>query len=109
MWVFTNTAFVSAVADRDDPSRLMLRARLKGDLEAFLARVVAVPDIVETPDADYRFRTVVRREEFLVALDHAARAIDYDNFKSSIAPDQRARHDAYLDVWSVMHEAQHSA
>ena len=35
MWLFTSNSFVSVVADRDDTqsSRLLVRARIKGDID----------------------------------------------------------------------------
>ena len=37
---------------------------------------------------------------------HAAEAIDYPNFKSSIARTEYKRHDAYMSVWSSMYAVQ---
>jgi hypothetical protein len=33
MWLFCEKGFVSIVVDRDDPDRLLVRARVKGDIE----------------------------------------------------------------------------
>lgn len=109
MWVFTNTAFVSAVAHREAPDKLMVRARLKGDFDAFFGGTVPKPEVIETPDADYRFRAVVSRAAFERAVSVAAQAIDYPNFKGSIAHADDARHDAYMDVWSAMYKVQGQA
>ena len=106
MWVFTNTAFVSAVCHRTQPGMLMVRARLQGDLENFLASDGAPLTVEETADADYRYRCTVPVPVFAAALEKAARSVDYDNFKGSIDPSDRQRHDAYLDVWAVMHRVQ---
>lgn len=106
MWVFTNNAFVSAVRHRDRPGMLMIRARLRGDLHRFFGDSIDRTAITETPRADYRFRCVVTEKTFSAALLQAADAIDYPNFKSSIAPDDGFRHHSYMDVWSVMNRAQ---
>ena len=34
MWIYLNDAFLSIVADRDDPSRLLVRGRFAGDIFA---------------------------------------------------------------------------
>ena len=106
MWIFTNSAFVSAVRHRDLPGMLMIRARLRGDLERFFGGSINGGVITETPRGDYRFRCVVTDQAFSAALLRAADAIDYPNFKSSIGHDDDFRHDSYMDVWSAMHRAQ---
>lgn len=107
MWVFTNDAFLSIVRHRDEPENMMVRARLEGDIE----KVFPEAEVLETPDADYRFRAVIPR--WLVATRMAAEVgdIDYTNFKNSVAKDApgRARHDVYLQIWSVMMGAQRAA
>jgi hypothetical protein len=105
MWIFTNDAFVSIVAVRDDPDKLLVRARFKRDLTNLLpgARVRT------TPDGDYRFRAVVSRDVVLGFIADRIEAIDYPNFKDSVPERDRARHDAYLRVWGVMHAAQRDA
>lgn len=109
MWVFTNTAFVSAVQHRTQPGMMMVRARLQGDLEDFLASDGSRLTVEETADADYRYRCTVPVPVFAAALEKAARSVDYDNFKGSIDRADRKRHHAYLDVWVAMHRAQDRA
>ncbi|WP_219894312.1 hypothetical protein [Aquisediminimonas profunda] len=106
MWVFTNTAFISAVRHRDKPDSLMVRARLPGDLERFFGPDGADLAVQETRDADYRYRCTVSDAVFASALLRAAGQIDYPNFKDSIGPDDQMRHHAYLDVWAAMHRVQ---
>lgn len=108
MWIFLSDAFLSVVADRDNADRLMVRSRVRGDIErAFAAAGVPVPDdgVAETPNADYRFRVFVDRAAFAsLVLPELVRSIDYPNFKGSVRDDRR--HDAYMDAWSVMHRFQ---
>lgn len=98
MWVFLNNAYLSAVAHRDKPDTLLVRARFAGDLERVF------PDLADkvkrTPSADYLFRVEVPRAQFAEMLAREAQAIDYDNFKSSAST--LVRHDVYLDVWHVL-------
>ncbi len=96
MWIFLNDSFVSAVQHRLDPSLLMVRARIRGDLDRLFPGGI----VVETPRADYRFRVVVKRTDFAKVVAQEISRIDYANFKDSVK--DRARHDAYMDVWSVM-------
>lgn len=106
MWIFLSDSFVSVVADRNDPARLLVRARRPGDIEAFLAPVTLPREfaVTESPDADYKFRAFVPREVIARATVAHASAIDYSNFKNTVR--EPARHSAYMDVWSVMHAYQ---
>lgn len=103
MWIFLNNAMLSITDDHNDARRLLVRARLSGDIEAVFAQAV----VTETPDADYRFRASIGRDEVAQALARAAQGIDYDNLRGSIA--DRARHAAYTHVWSIMAHTQAEA
>lgn len=101
MWVFTRDGFYSAVADKRDPSTLMIRARDEGDIAALAARCGTT--WTHTPDADYAYRTVVKRAVFGRYLAHEAETLDYDNFKSMVMKRIGvARERLYADVWSVL-------
>lgn len=110
MWVFLNDAMVSAVAHRTRPGHLMVRARIAGDLERLFPRAT----VTRTPDADYAYRCTVTRAYFAMVLSQRAEAIDYPNFKGSLAAakgDQRpstymARSQAYHRTWDAMMDAQ---
>lgn len=109
MWIFLSDSFVSIVADRHDPARLLVRGRRPGDIEEFLAPVAGIGEfaVSETPRADYRFRAFVSRDAVARAVAAHAAAIDYDNFKNSVHDDRR--HSAYMGVWSVMHADQEAS
>ena len=49
MWICLNDAFVSAVQDRNDPSRLIVRGRKKGHLQSLFSG----REILLTREADY--------------------------------------------------------
>lgn len=100
MWIFLNKAFLSIVAHRDKPDRLLVRARRAGDIEAVFPYV----DTWEDTHADYRFRAEIAREEVSGALAMAATEIDYDNFKGSVKDHEL--HDSYLKVWGIMSKLQ---
>ena len=96
MWFCMNDGFMSVVADKNDPARLMVRARRKSDLLNIFG-----PDaeIVETPDADYRWRVFVGRAEFKALIDARIDGIQYTNFKNSVK--DHDLHELYSDFWQL--------
>src|SRR5436190_22648016 len=102
MWLFTTQGFYSVVAHRRDPDRLLVRARAREDLEALRDQI---PDlrIFSDAHADYRWRAVVTRAEWVAAIAQLATEIDYENFKNAVA----ARHSVerarlYGHVWATL-------
>lgn len=115
MWIFFNDAFLSIVApapgsNADKNGELVVRARLKGDLER------AFPGVrvreTKSQERDYRFRATVSRAIVAETLAGRVKRIDYTNFKSSVddpakgKAKEKWRHDLYMRVWSVMFNAQ---
>lgn len=105
MWIFAKHGFISVVQDRNDPARLLVRARKREDLENLDISGDVTSEISETPDADYRFRIFVPRKAFAAALQRMALAIDYTNFKTAVhgVPD---RDSAYFSCWAAMRRFQ---
>lgn len=102
MWVVTTQGFYSVVAHRDDPDRVLVRARTREDIEALRGQI---PDLepFEDPDADYRWRAVVERSAWARALAELGEAIDYDNFKSAVGDRQgRERARLYGRIWGEL-------
>jgi hypothetical protein len=122
MWVFTKHGFFSAVCARQgggkhgqpiDPGRIMVRARVRGHLEALKKRFPALLgqcDIQEFAGTDYAFRIFVDKQVWSQVLSGLAEETDYDNFKSEVARHQGPTGAAYErslhEVWSVMHRLQ---
>jgi len=105
MWVFMNDAFFSAVEHNKNPDWVMVRARMAGDLER--AFQVDESEVLETTDSDYRFRISITKHELNAAIaSYVLNYLDYDNFKGSIDPADKARYRAYTGVWSEMLEYQ---
>jgi len=118
MWLFTKYGFYSTVCARQgdgshgqpaDPDRLMIRARLRGHLEALQARFpaqLAEIEVTETLDSDYRYRMFVDKAVWTPVLVELNEEMTYDNFKSEVARHQGAAGKNYgqalHDVWSVM-------
>jgi len=103
MWLFCKSGFFSAVLDFGNPGRVLVRARVKGDLERLLADMPsrAKAEVLHTPDADYPFRMFVSKADWEVAVLAEAEDMDYTNFKAA-AHDGTARDAAYMSVWADM-------
>ncbi len=107
MWLFSTLGFFSVVAHRDHPDALIVRARVRGDLESLRDELLPDLELEELETADYRFRAHLSRDEWAHAAERLAASVDYDNFKDAVARrqgDDRAHR--YLQVWSVMRELQ---
>jgi hypothetical protein len=100
MWLFTTEGFISAVAHRDEPGKLLVRARRGEHLRAIFGDIT----VECTPEADYRYRAVIPRAQWLAKVLAQAGMIDYDNFKAAI-PDAEY-HDACTEVWGTLHKLQ---
>ncbi|MEO8092936.1 MAG: hypothetical protein ABI726_09550 [bacterium] len=102
MWVFTTQGFYSVVAHRDDPERVIVRARAREDLEALREQIPSLR-IFEDTDADYRWRAIVAHEKWVAAVAILAAGIDYPNFKSAVGERQgHERERIYSQVWGEM-------
>lgn len=98
MWIYMNDAFVSIVIDRSNPKNFLVRGRFEGDVQRAMAFASSVT-VIETPEADYRFRASMSRAEVVGAIQCALSEIDYLNFKSTVK--QPWRHDLYMAAWSA--------
>lgn len=100
MWVFLNDSFLSIVDKGGNGVTLLVRARHAGDIE----RVFPDADVQIGCGTDYRYRARIDRERVANAIADSIRKIDYGNFKSTVTDEDR--HEAYMDVWSVMYAFQ---
>jgi hypothetical protein len=98
MWLMTTRGFYSAVQHRDDPDRILVRARCRRDLDAIADLVPGEPVLLE--HADYAWRVETDRATWRAAVAVLAAEIDYPNFKSAVT--DHAHHDAYMRVWSAL-------
>lgn len=106
MWIFTVDGFFSAVADRDRPGHIIVRMRVRGDGERLQA-ALGGGELIETPQADYRFRIRTTHTRWSDYVGSAAAEIDYSNFKAAVGGrDGAERAHAYSDVWALMRELQ---
>lgn len=108
MWLVTARGFYSVVADTTDPAgeRLLIRARVRSDLEALRGLLPAL-EIEETPDRDYRFRARASKRAFAGVVFNLVAEVDYPNFKNAVAARQgRERAHVYSGVWADLFELQ---
>jgi hypothetical protein len=108
VWAFLTCGFYSIIQHRDDPELLLVRARVKGDLEKLKEKYLPnLGKIVYMPTADYPYRALAWRVEVADAAKLAILDINYTNFKSEVSKQQgSARHDLYMRVWGVMKHAE---
>lgn len=86
MWVYTKNGFVSIVQVRGEPRELLVRARRREDLEAFVGSQY-VKDIEHTPAADYEYRIELGMGVVAALAMREVMGIDYPNFKGAAARD----------------------
>ena len=111
MWTFTTDGFYSAVEDRNDKTRLVVRCRAKVDalnlIEWLGDHDLTSITMQHTPEADYEWRLFIPRHAWAMYLISAVEHLDYPNFKNAVAERQgMERADIYHDVWHVMWEFQ---
>lgn len=108
MWIFTNRGFFSVVEDADDPTMFQVRARAKGDLENLKDMIPGLKIVELGAHRDYPYRIFVERGAWAQVMTELTDDIDYTNFKDSVTAKQgNARHDVYMQIWSVARKLQH--
>ncbi|NUP04596.1 MAG: hypothetical protein HOW73_00865 [Polyangiaceae bacterium] len=107
MWIFLPQGFVSVVADRNDPTRLLVRARARADLEKLTQSLEIRPTISHTPHADYPYRLTIEREKLSALIAEHIAAMKYPNFKGAITDPSLLR--CAHEVWDVMHDHEDDA
>ena len=115
MWVFTTKGFFSIVVHKKDPNRVVIRARVRRDIESikmlFEELGFEVSDVEENVSSDYRYRIFANRIDWASVMTQLITDVGYTNFKNAVyETDSLAlrdkRHEAYLDIWAIMHELQ---
>lgn len=115
MWVFTTKGFFSIVEHKKDPNRVVIRARIRKDIESikmlFEKLGLEVSDVVENVSFDYRYRVFASRPDWASAMTKLITDVGYKNFKNAVYEADSLeirdkRHEAYLDIWVIMHELQ---
>lgn len=105
MWIFTLDGFFSAVQDRGNPDRIMVRARVREDIDRLAERIGSLfatpaPEVLEWAGSDYAFRVFLRRNTWTTYLALVSQEIDYSNFKQQATRPGTARSAVYMAIWS---------
>lgn len=110
MWLFTKYGFFSVTQHTKRRDNIQIRARTDQDLRDLKDAFPPLDrcPIIETPDADYRWRLIVQRWKWEIVGAHLVADIDYGNFKGKIAtiPTQREKGPMLHDIWDVHHRYQ---
>jgi len=110
MWLFTKYGFFSVTQHAKRRDNIQVRARTDQDLHDLKAAFPALDrcPIIETKDADYRWRLIVQRWKWNVVGAALVADIDYGNFKGKIAtiPSQANKCGMLHDIWDVHHTYQ---
>jgi hypothetical protein len=103
MWICFNDAFVSAVRDKVDPTKLVVRARAKEHLTRLFGEDAVISRSFRN---DYEWRTWVTPEEFARVVADRVEDISYDNFKDSVRDeDLKSMYTGWwYDHWSLQNE-----
>lgn len=111
MWIASTAGFFSIVrkidhARGDSRRPYQIRARDRRDLVALqklVSEIRRVP-ILETPEADYRWRLIVSDSQIGWVFARLAETIEYPNFKATIqnTPVQSEKIGLYNQVWDIM-------
>ena len=102
MWIVLNKSFLSIVKNRNNENQLLVRARVKGDIE----KVFEDADVFEDENADYKYRSYISRENVANVISNELLNIEYDNFKNSVSKNDTHRVSAYMNVWNALYKIQ---
>ncbi|MGN7610692.1 hypothetical protein ACQZV8_01255 [Magnetococcales bacterium HHB-1] len=104
MWVFLEGGrFLSIVADKEHPDRLLVRARLPGDIETDFPEA----KISEHQGLDYRYQASIPRQEVINAILDELTSLTYDHFRKKICNKNRVN--AFTRCHQAMCDAQEFA
>ena len=115
MWVFYTGGMVSVVLARvgngksakADPSRVMVRGRMKSHLQNLKDRFPAIlggAEILESQNSDYRWRMIIPKTQWVGVATSLAESLDYTNYKNAAhsVDNGGAFYKALGKVWGIM-------
>jgi hypothetical protein len=107
MWIFTEIGFFSAVCMEDDLSVVMVRGRVKKDMERLIDAInqlgLDAPEILEWEHRDYPYRILLLQNEWADVLAFLSKRVAYTNFKNRVKEvDGAGRASLYGRIWGVM-------
>ena len=77
MWIQFNNAFLSIVENRNNKLELLVRARVKGDIQNF-----PDADVFEDVSADYKYRAFISKAKVAAKMMFKMTDINYDNLRT---------------------------
>lgn len=98
MWILMNNSYFSIVKNNNRENSLIVKARIKGDIEKIFPKA----NVRENIGTDYKYRAFLPKWVVSKAIKKSIEAIDYDNFKDSVPLEDDMRHDVYFDVWLTL-------
>jgi hypothetical protein len=102
MWIQLNNAFLSIVENRGNKAELLVRARIKGDIE----KIFPEENVCEDKNADYKYRVFIPKDKVADIILKKINEINYDNFKNSIPKQDHERYRSYSNVWVELRKLQ---
>lgn len=99
-WIMFTDSFLSIVADPVKPDYLIVRGRIKGDIE----KVFPTAKAISIAGRDYAFRTTLPRVMVANAIADRVLKTPEMNFKGGTK--EKDRHDAYYRCWNAMADLQ---
>ncbi len=102
MWLFLKNSFLSVVEDRNDKNNLLVRSRIKGDIE----KIFSDAEILQIPNSDYKFRSFIPRYKVIEKIKEELENINYPNFKNEVGKHDLERASNYSKIWQIMYNFQ---
>lgn len=106
MWIVTTLGFFSVVKNTNRNGTVLVRARVREDLERLCASGLInaqARQIYDTPASDYPYRLIVPLEDWVDCAGKLAHRVDYPNFKSEVERVQGyPRAELYHRVWAAL-------
>lgn len=101
MWIMSTLGFYSIVKKEGG---IHIRARKRGDIERLLNVCGFHTGILESREADYRYRIIIPEGDLGFVMEILGSSVEYPNFKDAIAgvASQQSRVGAYHRIWSEM-------
>lgn len=114
MWVFTQYGFFSAVVDKRDETKMVVRSRDRRhlvNLQKRFPRKLQLIAIEEHAGTDYPFRMAMPPQDWAFIMFSVAHNVTYTNFKAEAErnvksvgrPYVQALHDIWQVLWDVAH------
>ena len=100
MWIQFNNAFLSIVENRDNKLELLVRARIKGDIE----KIFPEANVFKDDSADYKYRAFISKAKVAARMMLKITEINYDNFKNSVKEVERKN--SYSNIWYELRKLQ---